>query len=108
MINIDELECDIKSLPSCSWSASAVLELITRLEAAQNSDQHNFDRWQKCQEMLEAAEKDAAKWQEAADSLMVASELLMCKPVRNAMTEAQRQIHDRIFASYAAMKESEK
>ena len=38
-----------------------ILELITRLKAAENSDQHNFNRWQACEEKLREAEKDAAR-----------------------------------------------
>ena len=36
MIDIEELKQDVTQLPNCSWSASTVLELINRLEAAES------------------------------------------------------------------------
>ena len=41
---------------------SAEVERLTNeLQKAQNSDEHNFTRWQRAEEQLAAAQKDAAR-----------------------------------------------
>jgi hypothetical protein len=49
--------CQANARHVATASPQAVLELIKRLKETQNSDQHNFDRWQACQEKLEVDEK---------------------------------------------------
>jgi Mg2+ and Co2+ transporter CorA len=69
-----------------------IAELKTQLERVQNSDDHNFDRWQKCQEQLAERETEIATYREVLETVKANTPEPYCAITRAVDYQVQKAL----------------